>query len=148
MQVMVVSLCLAVAVASSPSTRRANFLRIGVTASTPATVRAIWRPRAGVIGANVADQQRALANPLNFPAPPDSLRRWRDPAARDTTLAQTPAQFVVDMSGTDVTIEVVTGSILRVEAQLTPARGPVVTVSGRAVTVRADGLKPSLEVRR
>jgi hypothetical protein len=148
MRVMVISVCLAVAAVSLPSALRANLLRVEVTSSTPTIVRAIWRPRAGVVGASVADQQRALANPLSIPTSPDSLRRWQNPAARDTIVAQTPAQFVVDMSGTDVVIEVVAGGVVRVEAQFTPARGPVVTMSGRAVTVHADGLKPSLEVSR
>jgi len=139
--------CLAIAL-HVPSMRRANFVRVEVTAPAPTSVRAIWRPRAGVIGTSVDDQQRALGNPLRRSVSPDSLRRWRDVDARDTVIAQTPTQFVIDMTSTDAVIEVVSGGTIRVKAQLVPGRGPIVELTGRAMTLHADGTAPMLTPRR
>jgi hypothetical protein len=143
----VLALSSALVLSPPPATHRANFLRLDVTASRPTKVRAIWRPRAGVVGLTPADQQRAIANPFGRP-PADSIRRRRDPSARDTVVVSTPTHFVVDMTGENLVIEVVAGDSIRVEAQLTPARGPRRSVWGHVIAATADGVSPTLERRR
>jgi hypothetical protein len=125
---------------------RANMLHIRVTAPNATPLRAIWHPRAGVIGTTVDDQQRPLLYPLVRP-PVDSLRRWRDPLARDTVRASTPVEFVVDMNQGPVRIEVVNADTVEVEAQLAPGRGPIVRGRGRAFNVEADAREPSIQPR-
>lgn len=126
---------------------RANMLHIRVTAAHVATLRAIWHPRAGVIGTTVEDQQRPLLNPLGVRPPADSLRRWRDAAARDSVTASTPVEFVVDMSHGPVRIEVISPDTVEIEAQLAPGRGPIMRLRGRAFDLEADGREPSIHPR-
>jgi hypothetical protein len=129
------------------SVRRADMLHIRVSAAHATPVRVIWYPRAGVIGASVDDQQRRLQNPLRVQPPADSLRRWHDPLARDTVRASTPVELVVDMTQGPVRVEVVGIDSVEVEAQLAPARGPLVRARGRTFVVEADGRTPILEPR-
>ena len=126
------------------SPRRANFLHVTVTASRPTDARAVWRPYAGAVGAEINAQQDRLLSRRAI-THPDSVRRWADPAARDTVPLRTPTEFVVDMTGGPVVVEVVGTDSVRIEAQLTPARGPVVSGWGRAFSISSDGLSPSLE---
>ncbi len=109
---------------------------------------AMWRPRAGVIGTTVDDQQRPLQrNPLGVQPPADSLRRWRDLDARDAVNVSTPAEFVVDMNNGPVRIEVLDADSVDVETQLAPARGPLVRARGRTFVIEADGLRPTIQLR-
>ena len=123
---------------------RANLLQIRITAGHATPLRAIWHPRAGVIGTTVDEQQRPLLNPIGARPPADSLRRWRDPLARDTVRASTPVEFVVDMNSGSVRIEVLSGDTVEVEAQLIPARGVIARERGRVFVVEADGREPSI----
>jgi hypothetical protein len=72
----------------------------------------------------------------------DSTRRWQDPKSRDTVVVSAPAEFTVDMTSGPVVIEVVKGDSVKVVAQLTPARGPIVTLWGKALVVESDGVAP------
>ena len=125
--------------------RRANFLDIAVTKPRDVVVHAIWRPYYGAVSVTGEEQQRRLIDRMSRKWPQDSLRRWGDPASRDTVSVTTPVDFVVDMSGGPIVIETISGDSVRVEAQLTPGRGPVVAVWARAFRVDADGIRPHVE---
>jgi hypothetical protein len=122
--------------------RRANFVRVTITAPRVVALRAIWRAHSG--GTAAEQQMRLLAGP-GFGRAADSTRRWRDPSARDTVVAKTPAEFVVDMTSNTVVIETVTADSVQVEAQLTPTRGPIARKWGRALRLESDGRTPTLE---
>ncbi len=126
---------------------RANMLHIRVNATHTTQLRAIWHPRAGVIGTSVDDQQRPLLNARDVRPPADSLRRWRDPLARDTINTSTPVEFVVDMNNGPVRIEVVNGDSVDVEVQLAPERGPLLRARGQTFIVDADGRTPTIQPR-
>ena len=128
-----------------PVSHRANFLHIAVTAPESATVRAIWRPYAGAVVSRGEDQQAALRGRRGI-TNADSVRRWRDPDVRDTILVKAPAEFLVDMMAGPVVVEAVVDSV-KVEAQLSVRRGPLVSAWGKAVVVDSDGVAPSI-VRR
>ena len=126
---------------------RANFLHITVRSTQSDSVRIIWRPYAGALGPDAKEQQRRLINRQSI-THPDSIRRWRDSTVRDTLRVATPAEMTVDMTGGPVVIETLTMGLVRVETQLTPERGPIVGVWGRAFRIDSDGLKPTIEQRR
>ena len=126
---------------------RANMLHIRVSAPHATRLRAIWHAGSGVKGATVAEQQRRFLNPLGGRPPADSLRRWNDPGARDTVNASTPVQFVVDMNDGPVRLEVLGGETVEVEAQLSPARGPLARARGHAFIIEADGHAPTVQPR-
>lgn len=130
-----------------PSTPRANFLYITVSANHSTPVHAIWRPNVGAVGDGYA-QQTALFDRERLPGAQDSMRRWRDPASRDTIAVQTPVGFTVDMTPGPIVIEAVGTDSIRVEAQLTPSRGPVVGSWGHVFVISADGVTPAVERRR
>jgi hypothetical protein len=139
---------LATAATAAHAPRRANFVHISITASSTASVRAIWRPYAGAVGSTGQEQQDALQRRRQFRNVPDSVRHWEDPAARDTIVLKTPTEVVVDMNGGPIVIELTAGDSVHVEAQLTPARGPVVASWGRAFIIESDGRTPYVERRR
>jgi hypothetical protein len=130
-----------------PVPPHANFLLIRVTSKSPSTVRAIWRPYAGAIGARADAQQAALSRRWAYRANADSMRRWQDSSVRDTITAQTPTEFIVDMTGGPIVVEACGVDSIRVEAQLTPLRGPSASTWGRAIVVSSDGIEPKV-VRR
>ena len=146
MRVLYVGLLLA-AVAPLASTYRANFLRVRVTAASAAAVRAIWRPYAGAVSSRGEDQQAALGARRRI-THPDSARRWRDPAARDTVTVWTPAEFIVDMAAGPVVVEAVGRDSVRVEAHLSPRRGRAVAAWGQALRIESDGITPRVRRRR
>ncbi len=129
---------LAVALMAASPAPRANFLQISVTAPQAVTVRAIWRPLAGAM---TFQEQQATIMARRAVATPDSLRRWRDSSATDTLVARSPASFVVDMNGGPIVIET-TGDSILVEAQLTPARGRLVSAWGKKLVIESDGISP------
>ncbi len=139
--------CSLIALAWSHPPMRANMLHVRVSGPHGTPLRAVWPARAGVIGTTVDDQQRPLLNPLGLPIPPDSLRRWRDPLARDTVRATAPVEFVIDMNSGPIRIEVLSADTVDVEAQLAPGRGPIVRARGRTFVVEADGRAPSIQAR-
>jgi hypothetical protein len=140
-------LCFLAGMAPTPlGVGRANFLYITVTAGQATAVHAIWRPHAGAIGDGYA-QQEAAFRARTVPNLQDSLRRWRDSTVRDTVVAETPVGFTVDMNEGPIVIEAAGRDSIRVAAQLTPARGSVVTAWGRALVVSADGMTPRVERR-
>jgi hypothetical protein len=126
---------------------RANMLHIRVSAPHPTRLRAIWHAGSGVRGATVAEQQRRFLDPLGGRPPVDSLRRWHDSVARDTVNVSTPVQFVVDMNDGPVRLEVPGGETVEVEAQLSPARGPLARARGHAFIIEADGRAPTVQPR-
>jgi hypothetical protein len=138
---------LVLAGAPSGPARRANFVRVVVTAPPSAAVRAIWRPYAGAVTSNGEDQQGALRARSRV-THPDSLRRWRDPAARDTVVARAPAEFLVDMTAGPILVEAVGRDSIHVGVQLSPQRGPVAASWGRALQIESDGLAPRVLRRR
>lgn len=122
----------------------ANFVRIQVTAPEGATVRAIWRPLVGAVG-GPGSQQAAIRGVLEQRSPADSIRRWRDPLARDTFVVKTPASFEVDMNGGPITIEVVGIDSVRVDARQVPNSPPGVTAWGRKFEISSDGSSPRVK---
>jgi len=122
----------------------ANFVRIQVTAPEGATVRAIWRPLVGAVG-GPGSQQAAIRGVLEQRSPADSMRRWRDPQARDTFVVKTPASFEVDMNGGPITIEVVGIDSVRVDAWQVPSSPPGVTAWGRKFEISSDGSGPRVK---
>jgi hypothetical protein len=126
---------------------RANFLHVWVTAQQGESVRAIWRPYAGAVASLGQDQQAALRARRQI-THPDSLRRWADSTARDTIVVSAPAEFLVDMTGGAIVVESVGNDSLRVEAQQSPWRGPIVSAVGRSLLLDADGVKPEVRRRR
>lgn len=143
-----IAICAIVAVMTASTEPSANFLRISVTAHHPVALRAIWRPYAGAVGSHGEVQQGPLRNRNWGAANRDSVRRWQDPAARDTVSVKSPTMFVVDMTGGPVVIEAVSADSIRVEAQLMPGRGPVVAAWGRRVLVMSDGIMPRMQPGR
>jgi hypothetical protein len=125
---------------TAPSTPRANFLVIEVNSAAPVTVRAIWRPFAGSFS---FEEQQARIRAIRGTTQPDSVRRWNDPGALDTVVAKSPTAFVVDMTAGPVVIET-TGDSIRVDAQLTPRRGQLVSAWGKRLVVESDGITPSV----
>ena len=83
-----------------------------------------------------------------FSSNPDSVRHWRDPAARDTIAMKTPTEFVVDMTGGPIVVESLGQDSVHVETQLTPRRGPIVAVWGHKLIIDSDGLAPRVDRRR
>ena len=125
--------------------RPANFLRITVTAERPVKARVVWRPHAGVFGSTEYAWASAVQAARRFMDDPDSLRRWQDPAVRDSVPLKTPAELLVDMTGGPITIEALDGDSVVVQAQLTPDRGPRVSGSGHLLVIDSDGRIPSIE---
>jgi hypothetical protein len=143
-----ICLLLVFAVRGTPAgTARANFLYITVTAKKAVEVHAIWRPYAGAIGDGDA-QQNAVLNNRRFANVQDSTRRWRDTTVRDTIETHTPVGFTVDMNDGPIVIEALGDDSVRIEAQLTPARGATVGSWGHAFVVSADGVTPRVDRRR
>jgi len=132
----------------TPMPRHANFLWIRVTSHSHSAVRAIWRPYAGAVGSSGDAQQAAVRRRWAFRTSADSVRRWQDSAARDTITVQTPTEFVVDMSGGPIVVEALGRDSIRVEAQLTPMRGPDASAWGRAIVVSSDGREPKVMQRQ
>jgi len=146
MRAVVLLLLLGTGTAASDSAVQANFVRIEVTAPASATVRAVWKPYVGAVG-GPGSQQAAIRRMMAQPIPPDSLRRWRDPLARDTVVVKTPASFEVDMNGGPITIEVVGHDSVHVDAWQVPGSPPGVTAWGRAFEVSSEGHGPSVTRR-
>ena len=124
----------------------ANWVHVAVTAPRPVPIRAIWRPHAG--GRTFEEQQGAVRAAWALPGAADSARRWRDPSARDTIGAGTPAEFVIDMGGGPVVFEAMGEDSIHVEVQLRPARSQIVSAWGRALRVESDGMTPRIWVVR
>lgn len=143
----VCAMVLAITVPLIAETRRANFLIITVTAQTPASVWAIWRPYAGAPG-DGREQQSRLRTRHQWRANPDSVRRWQDPAGRDTVRLTTPAEFTVDMTAGPIRVVSPSGDSVRVSAQLAPRRGRLVIAWGRAFDIDSNGIEPRVERRR
>lgn len=118
----------------------ANFVHMHVTGAATDSVRAIWRPHAGVIGTTVRDQQAAVGRMRAVPNFADSARRWRDPDVRDTIVGSLPIDFVVDMNSGPVVVEALGDGSITIEAQLT-GRAFAEKASGRQLTVSADGTR-------
>ena len=138
---------LLVVMAPAASEGRANFVHVAVTAPPGAPVRAIWRPYAGAVTSKGEDQQAALRARRRV-THPDSLRRWQDPAARDTVVVKAPAELLIDMSAGPVLVEALESDSIHAEVQLSPRRGPVVASWGRALTIDSDGRTPRVTRRR
>jgi hypothetical protein len=139
---------IAVVVPSNPPALRANFLHIQVAGSEGSSVQIIWKPHQGVIGRTVSDQQADVRAMHSVPNLADSMRRWRDSTVRDTVVVTLPTQLVVDMSGGAVLLTAVRADSIRVDAQLTPERGPRVVRNGKVIRVSADGQTPWVERRQ
>jgi hypothetical protein len=120
---------------------------IAVAAPSVSEHRAGIRAPDGAVTSSGADQQAALRARRSI-THPDSIRRWRDAAARDTTLVRAPAEFLVDMTAGPVVVEAVGRDSIRVEAQLSPRRGPIVASWGRALRIESDGVTPRVLRRR
>src|ERR1051325_5533642 len=125
MRCLICASLLAIFASDTRTEAQANFVHIAVTAAVPTSMHAIWRPYAGAISATGAEQQARLAWRRIFEANPDSVRHWQDETAKDTIRVTTPTEFVVDMTAGPVVIEALGSDSIRVEAQLTPRRGPL-----------------------
>jgi hypothetical protein len=138
---------LAVTVPTIAKTPRANFLNISVTAPQAVPVWAIWRPYAGALG-DGREQQYRLRNRHHWTSNPDSVRRWQDPAARDTVRMTTPAEFTVDMMAGPIVVMSAGRDSVRVAAQLAPWRAPIVASWGHLFEISSDGITPQIDRRR
>ncbi len=144
MRGLVVLLMLGTGATTRDTAVQANFVRIEVTAPQGATVRAIWKPFVGAVG-GPGSQQAAILTTRQKAVHPDSMRRWRDPEARDTFVVKTPASFEVDMSGGPITIEVVGKDSVHVDAWQVPSSPPGVTAWGRKFEISSNGNGPRVK---
>lgn len=144
MQRLLLLLALSAGSAATQSVVPANFVRIRVAEPRGATVRAIWRPYVGAVGGPGAQQER-IRSMFEHTNSPDSIRRWRDPAARDTFVVKTPTSFEVDMNGGPITIEVVGADSVRLEAWQVSDGPPGVRAWGSKFEISSEGQGPHVK---